>query len=258
MGSHATCRRSNRLNNSASPVRRTSATRSEAILAALPYSPDLCVVQVNTGLTICLGNRGRVDVAIRIAGKASHSSAPEQGLSAIDGAHEVISRLRRLAWPEHERHPLLGGRHAVVYKLRYEPLAPHTLPSDAYLVVDRRLLPGDDPDAATAEIRAAIGDMTPYMVEVSRDVFMLPALVDPTDPGVEALRRSHLASCGEEAPLRYSQGAFDCGGIIARGVPAVMYGAGGGEGLLGVDFVPIRAVENEARTLAHLILSQLL
>ena len=31
-----------------------------------------------------------------------------------------------------------------------------------------------------------------------------------------------------------------------------MYGTGGGDGLLGTDFVPVSAVENEARVLAHL------
>jgi acetylornithine deacetylase/succinyl-diaminopimelate desuccinylase-like protein len=123
--------------------------------------------------------------------------------------------------------------------------------------VDRRLLPGDDPDNAAEEIRTGMGDLSPYQVEVRRDVFMLPALVDPADEGVQDLQHSHQAICDSEATTTYIQGSFDAGGLIARGVPAVMYGSGGGDGLLGADFVPVSAVESEARVLAHLILSRL-
>jgi acetylornithine deacetylase/succinyl-diaminopimelate desuccinylase-like protein len=234
---------------------RSSHACSEAILDALPDPPGFCILQADTGLAISLGNRGRVDVAVHLVGKAAHSCAPEQGLSAIEGAADVVQRLRGMHWPD--RHPLLGARHALVYKMRFEPAAPHTLPSDAYLVVDRRLLPGDDPDAAAEEIRTGMGDLSPYQVEVRRDVFMLPALVDPADEGVQDLQHSHQAICDSEATTTYIQGSFDAGGLIARGVPAVMYGSGGGDGLLGADFVPVSAVESEARVLAHLILSRL-
>jgi acetylornithine deacetylase/succinyl-diaminopimelate desuccinylase-like protein len=123
--------------------------------------------------------------------------------------------------------------------------------------VNRRLLPGDDPDAATAEIRAAIGDLTPFVVTVERGVCMLPALVHPELPGVRALQAAHTAVHGHPADALYGQGSFDAGGLCAAGVPTVMYGAGGGAGLLGADFVPIAAVVAEAKVLATLILSQL-
>ncbi len=234
---------------------RSSHACSAAILAALPDTPEFCVIQVGTELALSLGNRGRVDIDIHVAGRAAHSSVPHEGLSAIEGAHMVIERLKTLTWPE--RHPLLGGRHAIVYKARYEPQAPHTLPSDAYLTVDRRLLPGDDPDGAADEIRTAIGDLAPYHVTVERRVYMLPALVAPEDPGVRSLQEANVAVRGHEAPLEYGQGTFDAGGLTTRGIPAVMYGASGRAGLTDTDFVPIAAVETEAKVLAYLILRML-
>jgi acetylornithine deacetylase/succinyl-diaminopimelate desuccinylase-like protein len=234
---------------------RSSHACSEAILDALPERPSFGIIQIGTGLALSLGNRGRVDVRVHVEGRATHSSAPQAGLSAIDGAYEVMGRLKTLAWPD--RHPILGGRHAIVYKMRQWPLAPHTLPSDAELVVDRRLLPGDDPDAAAEEIRTCIGDLAPYRVTVERNVFMLPALVAPEDPGVVALQGANRAIRGQEAHVIYGQGTFDAGGPCARGVPTVMYGASGGVGLLGPDFVPIADVETEARVLLRLILDQL-
>lgn len=246
---------------------RSSHACSQAIIGAIAEKPDFGIIQIGTDLQVSLGNRGRVDVVVHVAGKATHSSAPQEGLSAIDGAQEVLNRLKRLDWPD--RHPLLGGRHAIPYKIRYEPLAPHTLPSDAFITIDRRLLPGDDPEEAAAEIRAVIGEFSPYRVTVQADVFMLPALVATDDPGVRALQAAHAAVRvgtppssggelgGEPAQTVHLQGAFDAGWSCAVGIPTVMYGAGGGSSLLGPDFVLIADVEDEARVLARLILDQL-
>src|SRR5439155_17511212 len=99
--------------------------------------------------------------------------------------------------------------------------------------------------------------LSPYQVTVERDVFMLPALVDPEHPGVRALQGAHRTFRDGEAETVYGQGTFDAGGPCTLGIPTVMYGASGGVGLMGVDFVPIAAVETEAKVLAHLILSQL-
>ena len=234
---------------------RSSHACSQAILEAIGETPEFGILQIGTGLRVSLGNRGRVDVAVHVQGKATHSSAPEQGLSAIDGAQMVLERLRRLSWPD--RHPLLGGRHAVPYKIRYEPLAPHTLPSDAFITIDRRLLPGDDPVAAASEIREAIGDLAPYRVEVTPDVVMLPALVDPAHTGVEALRQAHQSACGAPPEMQYLQGSFDAGWSCSVGMPTVMYGAGGRSSLLGTDFVTIADATVEARVLATLIVETL-
>jgi acetylornithine deacetylase/succinyl-diaminopimelate desuccinylase-like protein len=234
---------------------RSSHACSEAIIGALDPRPQFGIIQLGTDLSISLGNRGRVDVMVHVRGKASHSSRPDLGLSAIEGANEVINRLKTLGWPD--RHPILNGRHAIVYKVRYEPLAPHTLPAEAHLAVDRRLLPGDNPDDAAREIREAIGDLSPYDVSVERSVYMLPAIVEPDEPGVQALQAAHLSVVGREAGTHYGLGTFDAGGPCALGVPTVMYGASGGVFPTGVDFVPIAAVEKEAQVLAHLILDQL-
>lgn len=234
---------------------RSSHACSEAIIGALEPRPEFGILQVGTDLRISLGNRGRVDVQVHVEGKASHSSRPDLGLSTIDGASEVVQRLKSLRWPD--RHPLLGGRHAVVYKIRYEPLAPHTLPSDAYLTVDRRLLPGDDPAEVADEIRAAIGDLSPYRVTVESGVAMLPALVDPDNPWVGALQAANAAVRGGEAETYHGLGTYDAGGPCALGVPAIMYGASGGEFPTGVDFVTLADLETEARVLARLILDRL-
>jgi acetylornithine deacetylase/succinyl-diaminopimelate desuccinylase-like protein len=235
---------------------RSSHACSEAIIAALDPKPSFGIIQIGTGLRLSLGNRGRVDINVHVQGRAAHSSTPGEGLSAIDGANEVINRLRRLHWPD--RHPILGGRHAIVYKMRFEPVAPHTLPAEAFLTVDQRLLPGDDPEIAADAVRRAIGDMAPYTVSVEPGVLMWPALVDPKLDWVTALRAAHRGMTGAELETVYGEGTFDAGGPCRLGVPTIMYGAGGGVWPTGADFVPISAAVAEANVLAGLIQTQLM
>jgi acetylornithine deacetylase/succinyl-diaminopimelate desuccinylase-like protein len=232
---------------------RSSHDCTEAILASLERKPQFALLLVRTGLRIGLGNRGRVDVNVEVRGRATHSSTPREGLSAIDGAQEVLTRLKGIQVGD--PHPLLGPRHVIPYQVQFEPLAPHTLPEIARIRIDRRLLPGDDPDEAVSQVRHAIGDLSPYQVTVSKGPCMLPALVDPDHLGVQALRRAHEHVLGTPPESVYRQSTFDMGGACAAGVPAVMYGVGGPDTLLGVDFVPLSQVAAEARVLLHLIRS---
>lgn len=231
---------------------RSSHACTQAILAALPDKPDFCIVQYPTGLRLSLGNRGRVDVEVHVRGKATHSSAPQAGLSAIDGANEVLNRLKGLTW--HDGHPVLRSRQAVPYKLRFEPLAPHTLPSDAYMTIDRRLLPGEDAAVAAAEIRQHLGDLSPYQLSVEPGVFMLPAFVKPDHPCVRAFQESVQAVRGRPAEEYCHGGTYDAGGTASAGIPTVMFGAAcPAPDLTGVDFVTISDMEAEAGVLAHFV-----
>jgi acetylornithine deacetylase/succinyl-diaminopimelate desuccinylase-like protein len=248
---------------------RSSHACSEAMLDSLDRKPGFAILQIPTNMEICLGQRGRVDIDVHVRGKATHSSSPDHGLSAIEGAYLVMERLRTMSWPD--EHPQLGSRQRpLVYKMKFEPVAPHTLPSDSYLTVDRRMLPGDTPDGATEEVRTAIGDLSPYEVTVEQGVYMLPSVVAEDDPGVQSLVRAHEAVTGAPPRTFHRAGTFDAGGLSARGIPAILYGAGGESagmstpgsrgGLLdpeGEDFIPIRSMVTQARVFAELILAEL-
>jgi acetylornithine deacetylase/succinyl-diaminopimelate desuccinylase-like protein len=235
---------------------RSSHDCTSAILGALDRRPQFALVLVDQGMRISLGNRGRVDVEVTVRGRTTHSSTPEEGLSAIEGVAEVVRRLRGLTWPDD--HALLGARHAHVYKLELHPVAPHTLPGEARLTVDRRLLPGDDPDAATAEVARALSGMDGFEVSVERGVTMLPSLLDPSDPWLRSLREAVAGTCGAPAPEVITRGCFDAGGTSSRGIPTASFGAGGdGDWPTGDDAVALADVEHEALVLARLVLSRL-
>jgi acetylornithine deacetylase/succinyl-diaminopimelate desuccinylase-like protein len=86
---------------------------------------------------------------------------------------------------------------------------------------------------------------------------MLAALVDPHHHGVRALTEAHRSVYSQDPETYYGQGTFDAGGPCAAGVPAVMYGVGGGASMLGDDFAPIRQVVDETHVLLRTIMTLL-
>ena len=232
---------------------RSSHACTEALLAAMGETPAWALLLIDENLRLSVGNRGRVDIDVTLEGTAAHSSAPELAEDPIGGVADVVARLRGLRWDD--EHPRLGGRHAVVYKVRFDPLAPHTLPARAELTIDRRLLPGDDPAAAVEEIRACIGDLSPLRVRVEGGVAMLPVLIAEDAPAIAEVQRAITAVRGEPAPQIVGKGTFDAGGTAQYGIPTLMWGAGGtGDWPLGEDFVAIDDVLDEVRTVVHLLL----
>ena len=125
------------------------------------------------------------------------------------------------------------------------------------LTVDRRLLPGEDPDAALAEIRAAIGDLSPYQMEVAPGALMYPAEVPPDAPIVRALQAAARATLGRELETFYLPNTFDAGYANHVGIPTVMFGPGIrrlGSEVTAEEFVALSHVRDAARVYAYTIL----
>jgi acetylornithine deacetylase/succinyl-diaminopimelate desuccinylase-like protein len=138
-----------------------------------------------TGLKITLGNRGRIDVFVTVKGAPCHSSRPWDGVNAITGATEAIRLL--LAKVKVDRsHPQLGKQSITVNHIRSFPESTHTVQERCEFTLDRRLLPGDDPNEAFAEIARIAKEVErledpvsgkTYGVDVRLGPFMYPSLV---------------------------------------------------------------------------------
>jgi acetylornithine deacetylase/succinyl-diaminopimelate desuccinylase-like protein len=187
-----------------------------------------------SGLKITLGNRGRVDIFITVKGAPCHSSRPWDGVNAITGASALIALLRdkvQLA----RTHPQLGAQSLTVNHIRSFPDSTHTVQERCELTLDRRLLPGDDPEEAFAEIEGIAGELAAiadpasgrsYGVEVRRGPFMYPSLVSAESPVVRAIMRASAAMLGAPAETSYASNAFDQGYLNHIGIPTANYGAG--------------------------------
>src|ERR1700704_6338752 len=106
-----------------------------------------------TSLMATLGNRGRIDVFITVHGTPTHSSRPHDGANAITGAMEVIRRLTSEITLD-RTHPNLGAQTLTVNRIKSPPESTHTIQASCDLTIDRRLLPGEDPDEAFGRIAA--------------------------------------------------------------------------------------------------------
>src|SRR3954451_7891751 len=148
-----------------------------------------------TGNRISLGNRGRVDITVTVHGSPGHSSRPGSACNAITGGLEMVRRLTEgldLGAP----HPALGKATFAVNKIRSFPDSTHTIQDRCEIGVDRRLMPGEDPDKAIADIAAIAatvngmndpGSGKPWRVEVTKGPFMYPHLVTATSRVVTAV-----------------------------------------------------------------------
>ena len=82
--------------------------RHDAIACAvskLECKPTFAIVCIGTNTEAAIGNKGRIDFDVLIRGRASHSSAPWNGINAIAGAQHILASLEDLqtGLPEHPK-----------------------------------------------------------------------------------------------------------------------------------------------------------
>jgi acetylornithine deacetylase/succinyl-diaminopimelate desuccinylase-like protein len=204
-----------------------------SIIEATGIRADMAVLN-GTGNRVSLGNRGRVDITVTVYGSPCHSSRPTEGCNAITGAIELIRRMTeglRLPPP----HPQLGPAGLTVNRIRSLPDTTHTVQARCDIGIDRRLLPGENPDAAVADIAAIAktvdGARDPasgnaWRVEVAQGPMMHPSLVAKDSAVVRALDRASRTALGAAPEIHFATTAFDQGFLNHIGIEACTYGPG--------------------------------
>lgn len=200
-------------------------TAIESVCAALDDLPDLAVICLGTDSRIGAANKGRIDVDISVEGRAVHSSTPWAGIDAIDGARHCLNALHGLDLGIADS-PVFGAATLTPTAIRSGPTATHTVQDIAELTFDRRLLPGEDPDAAFAFIRDALPSDGPWQIDCRRGPFMYPNEV-ADDGALMTLLRAAYADAGLGAAEKViCNFALDAGYFGHRGIEAVMLGPG--------------------------------
>jgi acetylornithine deacetylase/succinyl-diaminopimelate desuccinylase-like protein len=194
---------------------------SRVLYECLDPRPAAVVLTIGTENRLLLGNRGRVDVYVDLHGRATHSSVPELGDNPIPRIAAVLSRLDRVPIDTATAHPQLGSRHLVPYSVVCEPVAPHTIPERCRIKLDRRLLPGDSPEAAVRDVAATLAGVR---AEVTMGPVMLPALTAVDDPVVVRLRKAAESATGRSLAPEYAAWTFDAGYPASLGIPTLMFG----------------------------------
>ncbi len=198
---------------------------AESICAAAGAIPRAAVIVIGTTSRVALANKGRIDIIVTVKGKAAHSSTPWAGVSAIEGARRVLDKVLALGAGD-AKHSGLGQATLTPTAMRSWPEATHTVQDEVRLVFDRRLLPGDDPQAVFAAVAAAADIGQPWSVETKFGPFMHPAELAPQGPLSSAIRRGCESVKLPSPPSFYSHGALDAGYFCAKGAEATMWGPG--------------------------------
>lgn len=194
---------------------------------------DLAFVYGNS-LKLQLGNRGRVDVKVTVQGKAAHSSRPNDGANAVTGAMELLRRLAAEI-PNDRAHPKLGTAWLTCNRIESLPKSTHTVQDRCEIGLDRRLLPGEDADAAVEEIaRVAHGlegwqdpvSGKPLRFQVEKGAVMYPSLVTEDSPVVRLLAAGCEAMLGAAPETFFGQSAHDQGYLNHVGIPTANFGSG--------------------------------
>jgi acetylornithine deacetylase/succinyl-diaminopimelate desuccinylase-like protein len=219
-----------------------------------------------TGLKVTLGNRGRIDVSVTVKGAPCHSSRPWDGVNAITGATEAI-RLLLAKVNVDKSHPQLGRQSLTVNHIRSFPDSTHTVQERCEFTLDRRLLPGDDPNEAFAEIERIATEIEriedpvsgkTYSVEVRLGPFMYPSLVTVDTPIVKAILRASEVMLGKPAETYYSPSAFDQGYLNHAGIATANFGAGEHQyAHTDYDMASVERTADAARVYAFMMLDYL-
>lgn len=114
------------------------------------------VVGEPTNLDIVIAHKGCVRFEVETMGKAAHSSVPHEGRNAITDMMKVMEYLEKSKGSlDHNVHPLCGLPTLSVGTIR-GGCQINIVPDQCSIKVDRRLIPGEQPDRVMNEIKRGL------------------------------------------------------------------------------------------------------
>ncbi|MBI2184090.1 MAG: M20/M25/M40 family metallo-hydrolase [Thaumarchaeota archaeon] len=211
---------------------------------------DAAIVGLGTSNRICPAHKGRVDIFITIRGKSCHSSTPWLGANAIDGAFQLLNLLKESVKGRIEPH--LGEATLAVTAIDAEPKAPHTIPGRCILTIDRRLLPGDDPDLVTRNIQRICFELKGFSVQVEKGPCMYPSRISTGSHICKLVAEAVRSALMKKPEYVYLHGSLDAGYLNRMGLPALMFGPGDmAFAHTDEEIVPLLEVEGASKVYAY-------
>ncbi|MDP7016636.1 MAG: M20 family metallopeptidase [Pirellulaceae bacterium] len=143
-------------------------------------APDAVIVAEPTRLNMVTSHKGVVRWKCRALGRAAHSSRPELGENAIYRMSRAVTALQDYAErvaPQLPPHPQLGEATLSVGVIEGGSSV-NIVPDQCWIEIDRRLLPGEDPQSVFADAVAHVEELAPGMVVHEQPYIATPALPD--------------------------------------------------------------------------------
>jgi succinyl-diaminopimelate desuccinylase len=181
---------------------------------------DFAITGEPTNLHIGIEAKGVLAMRIDVSGRAAHGSTPWLGDSAVLKAFDVFRRIEAMDFAR-ESSELFDRPSINLGRIEGGDVF-NKVPDRCEMIVDIRYLPGQDPGAILAQIRA-LPDVT-----VTKTLMRRPAHVERTNPYVRALRDAAARTTEGEALSVGRDGASDAISFLEVGIPAVEFGPTGG------------------------------
>lgn len=206
--------------------------RGSRALAERRPAVDAVIVGEPTNLQPIVAHKGVLRWRVRTTGVAAHSATPERGRNAIFDMQTVIGALRAGIEPSLAQsvHPRLGRATWSVGVIEGGE-AVNVVPDACQIDCDRRLLPGEDPDAVLAEVDQALDALRQVDagLRVEREapyVHVPPMETEADEPIVRATAQA-LTAVGRDPTLAAVAYATDASMLASiGGLPAVVLGPG--------------------------------
>lgn len=211
---------------------------------------DAVIVGEPTSLDVAVAERGMLWVIARTTGIAAHGSQPENGRSAIEEMAKVVLALRAMSFEA--THPLLGFPTLNVGTITGGSKI-NIVPSACSIEIDRRTLPGENPDTILSQMHEVIG-----AAGASADLECVrwaePCEIDPSAEIVQLAIREHAAVRGRDATIGSMSGTTDAHVLmgIAK-IPTIIFGPGSlTQAHTTTEHAPISEIIDAARIYARM------
>jgi acetylornithine deacetylase len=196
-----------------------------------PRLPDAAIVAEPTDLRIVIAHQGQVRWRCHTIGRAAHTSRPDAGVNAIYSMARVVQAIecyhRELSATSPE-HPLCGLPSVCVSTIR-GGVGINTVPERATIEIDRRLAPGESPDAAYEALIGYVAkhvDIGDCRIEHDPPFMQSFGLVNDRNHRVAERLADVVQQHGHRTWLVGVPFGTDAAAIAAVGVPTVVFGPG--------------------------------
>ncbi|WP_165452520.1 M20 family metallopeptidase [Paenibacillus thalictri] len=193
---------------------------------------DGAVVGEPTGLDVCIAHKGTYMRKLRFNGRAAHSGRPELGVNAIIHAAKFLIEYEKLndRLAQHA-HPQLGPASAAVTIIK-GGTRQNTIPNQAEMIIDRRLIPGQTHADADRELEDILSGLRERIPELSLDpIEIVVATIPSQTDAAETIVGTALEAAGHVRGVAQQPQGFRAGCDMSKlvtiaGIPTVVLGPG--------------------------------
>jgi succinyl-diaminopimelate desuccinylase len=202
-----------------------NSTGSKQITREAKAPIDAVIIGEPTGNQVHAAHKGVLRPLLRVNGQTAHSSQPDLGVNAIQKAGHLLALLdaedRKL---RNRQHTLLGPATLTVTRIA-GGIADNVVPDSCEIVLDRRLLPGEEADAALEELQQLLA-LAARDHDIAAEVVQVRTASGAAETAVSSPIVQHsLAANAQAAPAGFT-GGCDLVHFRAIGSDGVILGPG--------------------------------